>query len=192
MAQQRQQCRSREAEPGTAWPASPGLTARGIFLSMMAPIAVHRTQAATTVIAASRTGRANSCARLPGAGSTRSTPQVSASQTPPRMQRSASETRCNARRSLSRRKVSCTSVASTRNRRAITLWPTCPSTVSTTTIPVVALAALNTEEVVCPRRISNAATRYMPIARAIKNQCHEAATARRIGPGSCPVAARSA
>jgi hypothetical protein len=68
------------------------------------------------------------------------------------------------RRSRWRRKVSGTSAASARNRRAITLWLTCPSTASATTIPVVALEALNTEEVLFPRKISNVPVRY-PLER---------------------------
>src|SRR6516165_7167468 len=67
-----------------------------------------------------------------------------------------------------------------------------PSTASATMIPVVALAALNTEDAPFPRENSIEAVRNMPSVRMMKNQCHEMATARRTGPGSLPVAARIA
>jgi hypothetical protein len=61
------------------------------------------------------------------------------------------------------------------------LWLACPSTAIATTIPVVALAALNTQEPPLPRESSTEAARNLPSARAMKNQCLEAATARRTG-----------
>ena len=67
-----------------------------------------------------------------------------------------------------------------------------PSTASATLIPVVALAELNTEAAPFPRENSTEASKNTTSGSAMKNQCHEAATARRTGPGSSPVAARIA
>jgi len=87
---------SREAEPGSS-SSSPGAAGGGIFSSMTALRAVHRIQAATTVAAASRAGRTNMRSMLPGAGSTRFTPQVSPSQAAPRIHKNASASRLSAR-----------------------------------------------------------------------------------------------
>jgi len=181
---------SREAEPGIS-SSSPGAAAAGIFSSITALSAVHRIQAATTVAAASRVGRTNSRSMLPGAGSTRSRPQVSASQAAPRIHRNASISQLRARRNRARRRVSLISPSSWANRTAINLWPACPSTARATTIPCVAVEARATQAPF-PRANSIPAAMNMPSESAMKTQCQDAATARRTGPGSPPVAARIA
>src|SRR6516162_6490398 len=182
---------SREAEPGIS-SSSPGAAAGGIFSSITALSAVHRIQAATTVAAASRAGRTNSLSMLPDAGSTRSRPQVSPSQAAPRIHKNASESRLKARCNRARRRVILMSVASQAQSRAIKLWLACPITATPTTMPCVAVEARATQAPPFPRANSIVAAMSMPSDRAMKNQCQDAATARRIGPGSPPVAARIA
>jgi len=71
------------------------------------------------------------------------------------------------------------------------LWLACHNTAKVTTIPCVAAEARATQAP-RPNESSIVAAMKMPSARAMKTQCHEAATARRNGPGSPPVAARIA
>jgi hypothetical protein len=83
------------------------------------------------------------------------------------------------------------SVASQTQSRAIKLWLACPITARATTIPCVTVEARATQAPL-PRANSIPAATNMPTDRAMNTQCQEAATARRIGPGSPPVAARIA
>ncbi len=83
------------------------------------------------------------------------------------------------------------SVSRSSNSRGIRFRVTCHRTARPTTIPWVAAEAAATQAPL-PSANSIVAATNTPSASAMKSQCHAAATARRRGPGSPPVAARIA
>ena len=158
---------------------------------MTALSAVHRIQAPTIVSAASRTGRTNKRSMLPGAGLTRSRPQVCASQAAPTIYKSASNKRSKARSKRARRNAAASSASWTANNRGMSFRPACQMIARITITPCVAADAAVTQAPL-PSANSIVAATITATASPMNSQCQMDARHRRNGVHAMPVAARIA